>query len=334
MSGLLKQLFFGIYSIAHSNDFDPATGKWYNPRKATASGAYRIVTWTDEQFVLGLREEFPASLRHPRALNTFNFTSKASHRFTSDIAMGANTEPEFKKDFLYLGTNASDIAYVSCNSWNYGFGPCQDINARRYLRWRFYKELAKRGLPYTRSFFPLGVRDVREMPEPTAVEPPPHSKSDRRTVALYKSNIPFSTIPPTLQSLKASFESLGLHVIERAMPLHLLNSPGRPSNPDQYIDAIIRITGILVEDPDADIRFMVNSKEGIRLPDPTGNLKRIVNRAQFSPQEVNDQLWNDAIVWPLNHLSFGLWAKNGSFDLSQVNVSLPPTDLSWIGVGR
>jgi hypothetical protein len=331
MVDLLKQLSFGIYSITHASDFDEISGEWHDPRQCIASGAYRISEWSNDTLTLTLRDNFPNSLRHQGALGKYVFDTTSAHRFNCDIVMGADLEPEFRSRFVFFGPEASDIAFVLCNSWNYGLGPCHDFESRTFLRWRFYEELKRQNIAFVRSFFPLSVRDVHEMPEPIPVEPPKSSSVATSPAAIFKSNIPFSTIPPVVSALKLAFASLGVESIERSIPAHLLNSEEQPKSQDHHIDVCIRITGVHVSSPDADIRFMVNSKEGIKLPDPTGNLKKIVNRAQFSPQEVNEQLWNDAVVWPLFHLSFGLWAKVGLFDLSQLNTSLPPTDLSWVG---
>jgi hypothetical protein len=103
------------------------------------------------------------------------------------------------------------------------------------------------------------------------------------------------------------------------------------STEDSPFDLIPFGTGVLVEDPEEDIRFMVISKEGIRLPDPTGNLRKIVSKKGFNPQDVNAQLWDDAIIWPICHLSLGIWTNPNKIDLSMINISLPPTDLAWIG---
>jgi hypothetical protein len=96
------------------------------------------------------------------------------------------------------------------------------------------------------------------------------------------------------------------------------------------VDLTARGTGILVSDPDDDVRFMFLSKEGIRLPDTDGNIKNALAKSHLDPQEVNQLLWNQAVVWPVVHYASGLWAKNDKFDFSEVNLILPPTEFQWI----
>ena len=90
-------------------------------------------------------------------------------------------------------------------------------------------------------------------------------------------------------------------------------------------------TGILIEDPKDDIRFMFLSKEGIQLPDSDGRIHEELNNAEFNPQKINQLIWEQAIVWPINHFAFGLWARRDTFDFSEINLVLPPTDFQWLG---
>ncbi len=103
MPNLLKQLSFGLYSIAHPSNFDPNTGKWHSATKAIASGAYRISKWSEQEFQLELRPEFPSDLRHPEAIPTYVFTTDRKRRFESDLVFGANLEKEFGNSFEFFG---------------------------------------------------------------------------------------------------------------------------------------------------------------------------------------------------------------------------------------
>lgn len=329
---LLTLISFGLYGIAKVGDFDPSSGKWVNARKAAASGAYRIDKWDDRGLTLALRSDFPKELRHPNPFARYVVVSNPAERSKADLVFGAGQETSFSASHSFLGPNASNIAYVTCHSWMYPAGACREVQNRKYFRSRFYKELAAAGVPYTLSFFPLTMRDIHEMPGlQSEVYTAPLGKFD---TSIYQSSLPFSFVPQILNSLSKAFGGEHGNPVIKKVPGSTFDSYRQPKNPEDGIDLVFSITGILIEDPDADIRFMIQSKEGIQLPDPTGRLHEIVSAKRFSPQDVNQQVWDDAIVWPLFHMSLGLWARKEMFNFEHLNASLPPTDVSWIGQYR
>jgi hypothetical protein len=82
----------------------------------------------------------------------------------------------------------------------------------------------------------------------------------------------------------------------------------------------------------SDVRFMIQSKEGIRLPDPRGLLAAEAAKQTPNLAEINKIIWDDAVVWPVTPFTYGIWAKRDEFDFSLINLGLPPTDISWIGL--
>ena len=97
------------------------------------------------------------------------------------------------------------------------------------------------------------------------------------------------------------------------------------------MDLVGIVTGVLVKNPHSDIRFMFLSKEGIRLPDPTAQIRKLVGEDNFNPQDVNEQLLKDGLIWPINHPTRGTWVRDDVVDVSQINSTLPPIDFSWVG---
>jgi hypothetical protein len=89
-------------------------------------------------------------------------------------------------------------------------------------------------------------------------------------------------------------------------------------------------TGILIEEPMQDVRFMFFSKEGIRLPDEDGSIRDELEKQIPDLQIINKLLWDQAIIWPVTHYAAGLWAKPG-IDFSLINLIIPPTDFQWLG---
>lgn len=97
-------------------------------------------------------------------------------------------------------------------------------------------------------------------------------------------------------------------------------------------DLTPRATGILVESPREDLRFMFFSKQGISLPDLNGKIKFALDQSNFDPQEINQMIWDQSVIWPMTHFSIGYFVpKNTALDLDKINLSLPPTDFQWLG---
>jgi hypothetical protein len=86
----------------------------------------------------------------------------------------------------------------------------------------------------------------------------------------------------------------------------------------------------LIEQPEDDMRFMIQSKQGIRLPDPTGRLHSLTSQKQFTAHEMNEILWDDALVWPIAHSASGIWMDETKVDYSLLNSIQPPTEIALI----
>jgi len=89
-------------------------------------------------------------------------------------------------------------------------------------------------------------------------------------------------------------------------------------------------TGILASAPIDDVRFMFKSKEGIALPDESGNVLSELDQDNVDLQKINEFLWEQGLIWPITHYSSGLWARP-ELDFSQINLVLPPTSFQWVG---
>jgi hypothetical protein len=77
---------------------------------------------------------------------------------------------------------------------------------------------------------------------------------------------------------------------------------------------------------------MFLSKQGIRLPDPTGKIGELIRHEIFDPQEVNSLMWEDAIIWPIQHVALGFWISDSrKMDFSQYNSANATADFRWIG---
>ncbi len=322
----LETVSFGLYGVAHPRDYDRHTGSWLGGKQPISSGPYVVEGWNDSYVSLKLRDSFPPDLRHSSGVSNFHFVWKEEFRSSADIVVTEDIDPSLPKDFRFVGPNKSGIRYLRIIPWKSKNHPLAQKETRQQLRTHFYQQLETMGFQPVRSFFPTTMQHISELKDPRAQSFP---TSFTLRYAARPVKVPMYLSLPA--ALKAAFHPGAFSNATISMPLSELRKISDEATENGPFDMVLLGTGVLVEDPEEDIRFMVESKEGIRLPDPTGNLHKIVSQKGFNPQDVNAQLWEDAIIWPINHFSLGLWYNPEQLDLSLLNHSLPPTDLAWIG---
>jgi hypothetical protein len=336
MPKLLDQAAFGTYALVHRSCVDPKTGRWLDRKHTVASGPYRIAEWDGQHLLMVLRPEFPAELRHPRPLNRILVrwdpeSSQDDAKKGTDLILASNNAPLASWHYKYYGGAASGIYYLRTQSWQDPRSPLANRALRRHIRLAFYEELEKRAIHPAKSFFPLRFKGVRELsaalsPEDAAT-PIPAKAGIRYAMTDTKEPLDDKGL-----ALKAAVERLGLVFSSVSVPLETQVEEHKSVKARFQDDLAPFGTGIDLDDPDNDIRFMIQTKEGIYLPDPTGRLAKAIKSSPINMQKVNEILWDDAIVWPWAHVSQGLWTRP-EFDLSLVNVLLPATPLYLIGWG-
>lgn len=330
MPQLLDTLSFGLYAVVHPSCYDKATGRWLNPRHTVASGPYSITKWDDTSFVLKLRGDFPAELLHPKPLAEVKFEWSPARRRAADILSGNSRENLTDGGYSYHGESESRIAYIRCQSWTHPDSPLHDKAERKRLREAFYAHLESLGFKPTLSFFPLAIPSVRELPRDIQAKAarPPAQPVPLRYKTYAREVTPLAELAE--KALQQAAGAEGFKAEAQDTPKKIIGMEFAPNLPAYHNDVVSIVTGILIDNPDADIRFMFKSQEGIRLPDPTGKGIRLIGQQKINVQKVNEVLWDDAIIWPVAHLSIGLWARN-ELDFSLINTVVPPTAIHLIG---
>lgn len=328
---LLGSISFSLYAIAHPDDYDHETGKWKEDRSAATSGPYSVREWASSELTLSLREDFPKTLRHPNAAQEVRISRDPLVKEHADIVPGDTYDKSTLGDaFTFYATSATtvSIAYVQCFTWNIKDSPCNDLGTRRLMRRKFYQSLEESGFAVRRSFFPKELTDFSgnrdEATSPAAKAP----SGELRIVQPSRNYPPMSLATKALQdaareaNLTPTFVSTNGETVFKAISGRLSVFP---------FDICTLVTGILLEDS-RDARFMIQSKEGIRLPDPDGRLHAEAAKPDLDYDKLEEILWDQAIIWPLAHFQDGLWVRKGAFDFSEMNLDLPATDFSWIGM--
>jgi MarR-like DNA-binding transcriptional regulator SgrR of sgrS sRNA len=333
---LLENISFGLYAIAHPSDYDSASGVWKDPKKVISSGFYRVKSWTSDQsdttkFTLTLRSDFLPLLRHSNPLTEILITNDPLIKDTATIiASNYFGTPDQKKYEHHRGLENS-ISYIQCATWKQKNSPCSKQAARVELRNIFLSKLdmSASNIKRAYSFFPPVMKGISEMTIGTS-DPKDKAAQPNSTLRFMIPKTNSQMISAMANSINAIGERLNLQTITMDSTPDGLKSSYDPDSKSITADIFIKTTSILIEDPDADIRFMFQSKEGIRLPDTTGEIEKELREPKLNVQRINELLWEQAVIWPIGHYAKGIWAKS-EIDFSMVNTLLPPTDLSLIG---
>lgn len=327
MPDFLEKVSFGFYSIAHPDNYDE-NGKWKNDHEVIASGKYRISKWDEQNFILEYRDQMNEHVEYKKIRKIiFNFSDDIAAIESSDIMIREKINPYADPSLWTYASTSQDnnITYIKVEKWNNPKSLLFDRKVRTTLRNIFYESLEKAGLEVTKSFFPLSIVGVKPF--------------------IYDKGLSFDwknkdfTTQPFFVSKKSEKKELG-NIYKEAFQEFNEKINGIAKNVDYPIneedekrifDIQFLGTGILIDAPKDDIRFMFMSKQGIKLPDETGEIIKKLERDDFDIQEINKILWEQAIIWPVRHSSIGFWTKNSSkIDVSDLNLTLHPIDFQFL----
>lgn len=334
---LLEKISFGLYAIVDPEDWDQATGEWLDKKSANTSGNYYIEKWTDSNLILKRRTDAVnyAKINSPlhEVIFTFDMDGTTKRESQSEIAYGSSVAQIDTKKFSFLGPKGSNIFYYVPYIFMGNNGKSIEKNCRIKLRSLFYNFIEEKGFKITRSFFPLNISGTKEFTDNQdqkkdcdltflkdfrAIK---FSENENKSVPLTSAINEFYTYLEKENNVK--------FIEKKWSDIDWSKNPG-PNEFLKHYDFHLHGTGILVQDPYDDIKFMFESKEGIQLPDENNEIKSYLSdKDKFDIQLVNKLLWEQGLVWPIDHFSFGIWINNDEISVKSINPLLPATDLNF-----
>jgi len=318
------------YAIVSSKDYDPVTKKWRNPKHITASGPYRISAWSDESLELRRRTEVVNHEFHHKMLDKIKFAWNLSEKYSSDIVLAHSISGGFPDSYSFFGGPVSGVAYLRCHSWKLPASVCGQLISRRAARNSFYRAMESAGHKISTQFFLVdGPSPTRDYTPDTSS---PFDNTRHKSLTILKSHT----------NLNPYFSSYVDALSKAAGELHIPVEPKdvssaevmRYNNPDlpvYQIEISARATDIDFGSLKRDLEMMFLSLEGLRLPDTDGRIRQEIENDKPDLQRINQIIWEQAAIWPMAHFSQGVFAKKSLFDMSQLNLLLPPLELQWIG---
>ncbi len=232
--------------------------------------------------------------------------------------------------FEYIGSaEGFKIGYVQCYSWDKKNSPLNNLNLRKWLRYKFYRGLQKSNFEVINSFFPLSLSGVKKFTLNFEVQKPSFNKFKIITHTLnagskLKENANLKSIPEVFDAaLKNIGEDADIDVQQIKYDEHM--------EIEKVMDLAINGTGIEAEEFIDTVRFMFLSKHGINLPDSTGRILDELKKVSPDIDIINREIWDQAIIWPIRHYSKGFWFKKDSkINYNQINLNIPSIDFQFI----
>lgn len=332
MPDLLYKISFGFYSLAHPSLYHPLTGEWINKKNVISSGAYEVVDWTDKSFKLKLRKNVPY-MKYADSIQNITFTdllevkNKNDLKNTDMIVADKNSLMVDDEAFEYIGSSVGlKIGYMHLYGWK-NKSALKDVNVRRWLRSKFYEGLERNGFSPTQSFFPLSLKGL--------------SLTSKKNLSIKPNFKEFELVTHTMnQSMKLLENNQKKSVAEIfGLALDNMNTEGvklkkmdisdDESNLKDF-DLVINGTGVESSDYWDTIRFMFLSKHGIQLPDESGIILKEIEKASPDINVINNELWEQAIIWPIRHYTNGFWFKKDSLiNYDEINLDSPAINFQF-----
>jgi ABC-type transport system substrate-binding protein len=330
---LLEIISFGMYSVVSPKNYDPSTGRWLNKNVVISSNAYKILSWNKDCLSLGLRDDFP-KIAHPNPFRGVQISWDRAHKLEMKRQMvfgPSNGASPVEIKTTFFGSTPSYISYAYCVPFLSKESPCFSTAFRRWLKLKSIQEHFLVTGQQELGFFPPGMKGSGSWNfDPTgSSEFSPQGINDKTLRVSYGINPnPYSTA--YVATLKKILEPLNIQVSESILDYSEFDKTIYAKYSNRTVDIYLMYTGILIADPIQDLRFMFLSKEGVRLPDSTGEIKKQLAESSPSIEKISDLLDRQNLIWPLGHFALGFWYTD-DIDTSYLNSTQPPIEFSWVG---
>lgn len=325
---LLDLISFGFYGIAHPSLFNNSNGIWLKEAKHISSGAYEIEEWNKDFFRLKIRKDIPY-VEYKNSIESIEFVLVTNIKEKKDLdVIDMLTAPDnsllVDDRFTFISSDINlKISYVEIYKWQ--SGNLSKIENRRWLRKLFLDGLESNQFKITNSFLPHNLKNLKPFSMEYDIPKPISLPSE---ISTHPINFAGKLKELNHKQSIADFLQSAMENIQKDGDIKLIQN-----FEENYLDYDLSInsTGIESEDYIDTLRFMFFSKDGIQLPDETGAILRELKKDNPDVNFINQELWNQAIIWPITHYTGGFWVKaNNDIDYSAFNANSPAIDFQFL----
>lgn len=342
-----------LYGIANPKCFGP-DGQWKEPFCSSESGAYRVKSVSPEKVVLQSRHIYPAVANAPETVEIHSLAMNDNfvHALTEgqgDIALtprfaiSRETVVEMKeRGIKVLEAAPTEMHFVQLNE---GRPPFNDKVLRQSVRDSFHnllrgnRDFAAEIAPDP-SFIPRGGIGYRLFAPSAAADNPAEQHVKAEVLLFPIARYPSPRDRKIQDALESSLlDSLRKQGVDPRVTRYTDRAPAIQRLRKGDFDVIVRFTGLLVDDPYSDLRMMFMSKVGALIPDPSGTVPGLIEKAEVSgdPEErrklverINTTVYDEASIITFAHSGL-VYLHNAAVDLTRINLFTDPIEFRAVG---
>ena len=350
---LFEILSHPVYGAADPECFDDG-GRWLDPFCRGASGPYSVSARSPGKIVLKYRGQHPASRAAPESVELRTPGTSGESAMESmlsgegdltvqpDFAIGPETRRRLKEGGLLFTEEPPSRMYFF--QLNHARPPFNDQKLRRSIRDMFLQLLSKEPYFLDRgkvepSFLPKGAVGYSEFPAGAGAA---LRKSDGVVeLMLYPLANYAAAEDSDMQAAaeNAFIKTLRLHGLTPVISRYTDRRAFRRRNEEMKFDALLRGSGVVVNDPYSGLMAMFMSRISALLPDPSGRASARIEEAGAAERPerkrallkmMNEAVYEDAALITFAHSSWVYIHKPG-VDMSRFNLFMDPVEFRAIG---
>lgn len=346
---LFETISQSVYGIANPKCFDE-NGQWKEPLCASSSGQYRVREIAKDKIVLESRHVFPEADHAPEIVEIHTphgaqegvlaalLSGRGDLTLEPRFALSRETMDELSSHGLrVLNGPATNMYFMQLNAQR---SPLKSKRLRQSIRDAFLSSLSANAsfrsqAEVNPSFIPKGGIGYLPLPVPPKLKPA-KSQSAKVEVLFY----PLARYPfPRDRRIQESIEDAVIASLQaQGLRPHISRYTDRSEAIRRLrvgdFDVLLRNTGILINDPYADLRMMFLSKLGALIPDPSGSIRGFVEAAEVESdpikrkllvEKINTSVFDEAAVITFAHSGLNYIYSRG-IELSRLNLFSDPIE--------
>jgi len=353
-ANLFEAISQPVYGIADPKCFD-GKGQWKEPLCASSSGQYKVRGLAKDKIVLESRHVFPETDHAPELVEIHAprgaeenvlaalLSGQGDLTLEPRLALSKETMDELRSHGLQvLDGPSTDIYFMQLNAQR---PRLKDKALRQSIRDAFLSYLSANPnftsqAEVNPSFIPKGGIGYLPLAVPPKASPK-KSRGGKVEVLFY----PLARYPfPRDRKIQETIEDAVVRSLEaRGLQPHVTKYADRSEAIRRLragdFDVLVRTTGILINDPYADLRMMFLSRLGALIPDPSGSVKGLIKGAEAESdpakrkrfvEKINESLFEEAAVVTFAHSGLG-YVHSPGIDLSRLNLFADPIEFRAVG---
>lgn len=348
---LFEEISIPIYSIANPKCFDEK-GNWKEAVCISSSGQYKIKEMTQDKIILESRHIFPETKSAP---DVVEIRARVDKNTTEEILNGngdLTIQPSFDLPDKVLSKfnqgkiqmTSEPMARMHFMQLNHNRPPFNNKTLRQRVRDLFLNSLKKNTIfnsetELNPSFIPKGGVGYVPFKIPDSIKV--------KKIAKKEVIVLLTPLPEHSDNKGQKIRKVLEQTIFKALNLLGLKPKVIRTAGEDFIekrkrgdfDILFTFSGVSIDDPYAALRMMFMSDIGAQIPDPSGKIPSLIEKAESTDnpvirkkiaEQINTLIFEEASVVTYTHSSL-VYIHTNAVDLSRINLFSDPIEFRAIG---